>query len=65
MIKRLGAVRWRKLHRLAYAAAALAVLHFAWRVKADISEPLAYAVVLALLLGVRVRRAARTSSGEP
>jgi sulfoxide reductase heme-binding subunit YedZ len=52
-VKRLGAARWRKLHRLAYLAAGLGVLHFVWRVKRDLTEPLAYAAVLALLLLVR------------
>jgi sulfoxide reductase heme-binding subunit YedZ len=53
MVKLLGAARWRRLHRLSYLAAALAVLHFMWRVKRDITEPLAYATVLGLLLLVR------------
>jgi methionine sulfoxide reductase heme-binding subunit len=43
--------RWTRLHRLAYLAGILAVIHFVWLVKSDIREPLAYgAVVLALLL---------------
>ena len=54
-VKRLGAARWRKLHRLSYLAAGLGVLHFVWRVKRDLSEPLAYAAVLVVLLLVRVR----------
>lgn len=53
MIRRLGR-RWQKLHRLVYAAAALAVLHFAWLVKKDLTEPLVYAAVLALLLAFRL-----------
>ena len=54
--RRLGR-RWLVLHRLVYAAAALAVLHFVWLVKADLAEPLAYAAVLAALLAARrVRR---------
>jgi sulfoxide reductase heme-binding subunit YedZ len=52
-VKRLGAARWRRLHRLAYLAAGLAALHFIWRVKRDLSEPLTYAVLLAFLLLVR------------
>lgn len=58
--RRLGR-RWLNLHRLVYAAAALAVLHFVWLVKADLAEPLVYAAVLAALLAarrVRSRRAA-------
>lgn len=53
MIRRLGK-RWQKLHRLVYAAAALAVLHFAWLVKKDLTEPLVYAAVLGLLLALRL-----------
>ena len=53
MIRRLGK-RWLKLHRLVYAAAALAVLHFVWLVKKDLTEPLVYAAVLALLLAFRL-----------
>jgi methionine sulfoxide reductase heme-binding subunit len=54
MVKRLGFPRWKRLHRLVYAAAVLAVVHFVWRVKADLLEPLIYVGVLALLLAVRV-----------
>jgi len=51
--KRLGR-SWQRLHRLAYLAAALAVLHFFWLVKGDWRRPLAVAVVLALLLLFRL-----------
>ena len=53
-IRRLGFRRWKLLHRLAYLAAVLAVVHFAWRVKADLRRPLLFAGVFALLLLVRV-----------
>jgi DMSO/TMAO reductase YedYZ heme-binding membrane subunit len=53
-LRRLGYVRWKQLHRLAYLAPALAVLHFTLRVKRDESEPLAYGLVLAALLTVRL-----------
>ncbi len=52
-IRRLGR-RWQRLHRLAYAAAALGVLHFFWKVRADTFWPLVSALVLAGLLLVRV-----------
>ena len=48
-MRRLGYRRWKLLHRLAYVAAALAVVHFLWRVKADARRPLAFAVVFAVL----------------
>jgi sulfoxide reductase heme-binding subunit YedZ len=53
MIRRLGR-RWVSLHRLVYLAATLAVVHFLWLVKSDLREPLLYAAVLTLLLGLRL-----------
>lgn len=53
-MRRLGR-RWGQLHKLVYAAALLAVMHYLWLVKIDLREPLAYAAVLALLLGLRWR----------
>ncbi|WP_163786812.1 sulfite oxidase heme-binding subunit YedZ [Myxococcus vastator] len=58
-VRRLGFPRWQRLHRLAYVAAALGVLHFVWRVKKDVTEPLIYGAVLALLLAIRVGEALR------
>jgi methionine sulfoxide reductase heme-binding subunit len=58
-IRRLGK-RWAQLHRLVYAAAVLAVLHFAWKVKVFTGDPVIYAGVLALLLGFRIVWALRT-----
>jgi sulfoxide reductase heme-binding subunit YedZ len=54
MIRRLGGRRWNRLHRLVYATGVLAVIHYWWLVKADIRRPLAYGVVVALLLGFRI-----------
>jgi sulfoxide reductase heme-binding subunit YedZ len=53
-VRRLGFVAWKRLHRLAYFAGGLAAIHFIWRVKKDIREPMAYASVVAVLLAVRV-----------
>jgi len=61
-MKRLGK-RWKKLHKLVYIAAVLVVIHFVWLVKADVSEPLAYGAVIAVLLGLRVPAARRIVSG--
>jgi len=58
-VRRLGFARWKVLHRLAYVAPALGVLHFFWRVKKDVSEPVAYGTGLALLLAIRVVASAR------
>jgi sulfoxide reductase heme-binding subunit YedZ len=53
-VRRLGFVRWQRWHRLVYVSAVLGVVHFIWRVKADLREPLLFAAVLAVLLGIRV-----------
>jgi DMSO/TMAO reductase YedYZ heme-binding membrane subunit len=54
MIKRLGGKRWQALHRLVYVAAIAGVVHFYMQVKADVRLPLAFAAVLAVLLGYRL-----------
>jgi sulfoxide reductase heme-binding subunit YedZ len=54
MTKRLGARRWKRLHRLSYVAGVFAVVHFIWRVKQDLSQPATYAWALALLFAVRL-----------
>ncbi len=53
-LKRLGYARWKRLHRLAYVATVLGVIHFLWRVKRDVREPIVYGTVLAVLLLVRL-----------
>jgi sulfoxide reductase heme-binding subunit YedZ len=57
-IRTLGAKRWQGLHRLVYAVAGLAVLHFFWMRagKNDFAEVAVYAGILALLLGWRLRK---------
>jgi DMSO/TMAO reductase YedYZ heme-binding membrane subunit len=52
-VRKLGFRRWQRLHQLAYLAGVLAVTHFIWRVKIDVSQPITYAFALALLLAVR------------
>lgn len=51
-MRRLGR-RWGQLHKLVYGAGVLAVAHYIWLVKADLREPLMYAAILGLLLGLR------------
>lgn len=66
MVRHLGGRRWQQLHRLVYAIAVCGVIHYWWLVKRDITQPLIYAVVLALLLGARLlrRRAPARSDGS-
>ena len=52
-IRRLGR-RWQLLHRIVYLSAAAAALHFIWKVKVAIGEPIYYAAILAALLAIRV-----------
>ena len=54
MIRRLGGRRWSQLHRLVYATAVAGVTHYWWLVKADVSRPFIYAVVVVFLLSFRV-----------
>lgn len=54
MMKRLKK-SWQKLHTLVYPIAVLGVLHYFWLVKKDITQPLIYAMVLTVLLGVRIQ----------
>ncbi len=52
-IRRLGR-RWQVLHRLIYVSGVAAAVHFVWKVKVAIGEPVYYAVVIAALLGFRL-----------
>ena len=54
MIKRLGGPKWRRLHKTVYAAAILAVIHYWWLVKADLTVPAIYAGCLTFLLSTRI-----------
>jgi methionine sulfoxide reductase heme-binding subunit len=63
-IKRLGYYRWIRLHQLVDVAGALAVLHFIWRVKIDLNQPLTYAAVFLGLIAVRVLFWARSRSSK-
>ena len=71
MIKKLGGKRWRALHRLAYVAAIAGVMHYYMQTKKDVRQPLAFAMVLAILLGWRLmdywrtKQPAATASAVP
>ena len=72
MVKRLGFPRWKRLHRLVYLAATCGVIHFAWRVKSDLRQPILFGFMLAVLLAIRgvdylrlhLRAAPRAPSGR-
>jgi methionine sulfoxide reductase heme-binding subunit len=62
-IRRLGK-RWVVLHQGVYVAAVLGTVHFWMSVKADIREPLAYAIIFLVLLGYRAWHTQRTRSAH-
>jgi sulfoxide reductase heme-binding subunit YedZ len=45
---------WKRLHRFAYLAGILAILHYLWAVKSDIRQPLLYGSILLILLSLRL-----------
>lgn len=53
-IRRLGGRRWRRLHRLVYAAAIAGTVHYLWAVKKDTLDPLIYLAIFGVLLGERL-----------
>ncbi len=71
MVMRLGAKRWKALHRMTYVIAIAAALHYTLLVKSDVRQPLAFAAVLTALLGFRIvrytleRRHARRAPAAP
>lgn len=60
-MRRLGK-NWKRLHRLVYLAALLAVVHFVWLVKSDVREPLAYGAGVIVLLALRLKPVRRASA---
>ncbi|WP_108483646.1 protein-methionine-sulfoxide reductase heme-binding subunit MsrQ [Oceaniglobus ichthyenteri] len=54
-IRRLGPVRWRRLHQLVYITAILGAVHFVLLVKGWQIEPLIYLGVILALLATRLR----------
>jgi sulfoxide reductase heme-binding subunit YedZ len=61
-MRRLGK-NWKRLHRLVYAAAVLAVAHYVWLVKSDTRVPYLYGGILAVLLIVRIKPVRRLIPG--
>jgi sulfoxide reductase heme-binding subunit YedZ len=53
-VRRLGFVRWQRLHRLVYFSALAGVIHYYWLVKSDVRLPLLYGAILAVLMTYRL-----------
>jgi sulfoxide reductase heme-binding subunit YedZ len=67
-VRRLGFVRWQRLHRLVYFSALAGVIHYYWLVKSDIRLPVMYASIWAALmlyrLGIWLRPQRREQPGR-
>ncbi len=61
-LRRLGPLRWRRLHRLVYGAVLLAGVHFLMVVKGWQLEPMIYLAVIVILLAARLVPQRRRSS---
>jgi sulfoxide reductase heme-binding subunit YedZ len=61
IIKAMGGTAWRRLHKLVYFVAGLAVLHFFWMRagKNNFAEVIVYAAIVTILLGWRLQRYVR------
>ena len=46
--------RWKSLHKLVYVIGVLVLLHFWWLVKKDVTEPVMYSLLFALLITLRL-----------
>ncbi len=53
-IRRLGGRRWNALHKLVYVSAIAGVVHYWWLVKADITRPQIYGLIVGVLLAFRL-----------
>lgn len=52
-VRRMGFVKWQRLHRLIYFATLAGVIHYYWLVKSDVRLPLMYGGILAVLMAYR------------
>ncbi|HTA67986.1 MAG TPA: protein-methionine-sulfoxide reductase heme-binding subunit MsrQ [Bryobacteraceae bacterium] len=53
-VRRLGFIRWQRLHRLIYFSALAGVVHYYWLVKSDVRLPLMYGAIWAVLMCYRL-----------
>ena len=58
-VRKLGPIRWRRLHQLGYAAAILGAVHWVMLAKGFQIEPLIYLGIVLLLLALRVPKAVK------
>lgn len=63
-VRRLGGMRWQRLHYAAYGIGVLALIHYFQQVKADVSAPTFAAGVFGWLIGYRIVRRVFRGRGE-
>ena len=54
MVRRLGGMRWRRLHQIVYAVALLALIHYFQQTKADVTVPVFAASLFGWLIAYRL-----------
>lgn len=59
MVKRLGGLRWRRLHQITYAIGILVLIHFFQQTKADVTVPTLYAGLFGWMMLYRLLAAWR------
>jgi methionine sulfoxide reductase heme-binding subunit len=64
MVRRLGALRWQRLHYAVYGIGVLALIHYFQQTKADVSVPTFTAGVFVWLMGYRIAVRLRKARGE-
>ena len=64
MVRRLGGLRWQRLHYAAYGIGVLALVHYFQQVKADVSAPTFAAGVFGWLIAYRIVRRLSKVRGE-
>ena len=64
MVRRLGGMRWQRLHQIVYALALLALIHFFQQTKADVWVPTFVAGLFGWLMGYRLLIWRKTERGE-
>jgi sulfoxide reductase heme-binding subunit YedZ len=64
MVRRLGGMRWARLHQIVYVIGLLALIHFFQQTKADVWVPTFVAGLFTWLLGYRLLVKLKTTRGE-
>ena len=54
LIRKMGARRWRRLHKIVFAVVVFACVHFIWLSRSDLSEASIYSVLFAFLIAMRL-----------